>query len=378
MKKILITGASGFIGSYLCEDGHRRRYEVWAGMRKNSSRKNLQGEWLNFITLNLSDPAELKAQLSRFKTSGTRWDAIIHAGGATKCLHKEDFDKNNYECTKNLVDALIELDMVPDLFVYLSSLSVMGPVRETQVAPHPILPAIPLTGDSCDEFMANYVVKDSVYEEISDADTATPNTAYGLSKMKSESYLHSLPKHTFPYVIMRPTGVYGPREKDYKMMADSIKRHIDFSVGFKPQEITFVHVYDLSGAIYAAISRRDEEIAVREETKSILGKSYFVSDGFVYYSRSFSDLLQKTLGVGHVLHIKAPLWFLKAVSAVSEWTMSIFGKPSTLNGDKYKIMRQRNWRCDIRPMIEDLGYTPEWNLERGVEETFGKKTTHKD
>ncbi|MGN1218631.1 MAG: NAD(P)-dependent oxidoreductase, partial [Phocaeicola sp.] len=44
-------------------------------------------------------------------------------------------------------------------------------------------------------------------------------------------------------------------------------------------------------------------------------------------------------------------------------------RPSTLNRDKYNIMKQRNWRCDINPVIKELGYKPEYNLERGVKET---------
>ena len=39
-----------------------------------------------------------------------------------------------------------------------------------------------------------------------------------------------------------------------------------------------------------------------------------------------------------------------------------------LNSDKYKIMKQRNWRCDISPLEKELGYVPEYPLERGVKE----------
>ena len=40
--KILVTGASGFIGSFLCEEGLRQGHEVWAGVRRSSSRRYLQ------------------------------------------------------------------------------------------------------------------------------------------------------------------------------------------------------------------------------------------------------------------------------------------------------------------------------------------------
>ena len=39
---------------------------------------------------------------------------------------------------------------------------------------------------------------------------------------------------------------------------------------------------------------------------------------------------------------------------------------SALNNDKYHILSQRNWQCDIEPARRDFGYNPEWPLERGV------------
>ena len=334
--KILITGASGFIGSFLCEEALRRGWETWAGMREHSSRRWLQQEKLHFAFLDLTDAERLRSQLATYKEKLGRWDIVVHAGGATKCLRREDFDLHNHQCTRNLVNTLDSLDMLPDQFLYLSSLSVLGAIRETPNA-------------------------DGTYNDMQASDTPQPNTAYGESKVRSEQFLAEKRATTdgkFHYTIFRPTGVYGPREKDYFMMAKSIKQHVDFAVGYKRQVITFVYVRDLVAAIFAAIGHNDVSN----------GKTYLVSDGHNYSSRAFSDLIQKELGVKHVLHIKAPLWVLKAVSAVAESFSKLTGKPSTLNGDKYRIMCQRNWQCDITPLREDLGYEPQWPLERGVKE----------
>ena len=334
--KILITGASGFIGSFLCEEGLKRGMETWAGMREHSSRRWLQHEKLNFAFLDMTHEEKLRKQLASYQQKVGKWDVIIHAAGATKCLKREDFDLHNYQCTKNLVEALEALDMLPEQFLYVSSLSVLGPIREEQNA-------------------------DGSYNDMLASDTPQPNTAYGESKVKSESFLAEKRIKTdgkFHYTIFRPTGVYGPREKDYFMMAKSIKQHIDFAVGYKKQVITFVYVRDLVGAIFAAIGKN--EVAN--------GKIYLVSDGCNYDSRAFSDLIQQELGVKNVLHIKAPLWLLKGISSVAEAFSKLTRKPSTLNGDKYRIMCQRNWQCDITPLKEDLGFVPEWQLERGVKE----------
>ena len=327
---ILITGASGFIGSFLCEESLKLRYTVWAGIRKTSSRKWLQNEWLKFAILDMANKDILYKQLYNHKKNNSRWDVIIHAGGATKCLHKEDFIKNNFECTKNLIETLEELDMMPKQFIYLSSLSVLGPGL--------------------------------------DENNPEPNTAYGESKLMTEQWLASRmaknvdcqeDENETKYTVFRPTGVYGPREKDYFLMVKSINNHYDFAVGFDPQQITFVYVKDLAKAILSAI-----------DNEKAYGKTYAVSDGDVHSSRDFSDLIQKELDKRFVLHITAPLFLLKIVCNVGDWWSNLTGKISTLNKDKYNILSQRDWNCNITPIKEDLGYEPEYNLEKGVKETI--------
>ncbi len=114
----------------------------------------------------------------------------------------------NYLQTKYFIDTLKELNMVPKQFIYISTLSVFGPVREKDYTP------------------------------ISGEDTPMPNTAYGLSKLKAELYIQSIPG--FPYVIYRPTGVYGPRESDYFLMAKSIQKHVDFFGRFSTPGLDFL------------------------------------------------------------------------------------------------------------------------------------------
>lgn len=323
-KKVLITGASGFIGSFIVEGALQRGYDTWAGMRKSSSKKYLQQKELEFIVLDFNDKAKLLSQLKEFKEKNGSWDYIVHCAGVTKSKYKDGFDKGNYIFTRNLIEVLEEADMIPQKFIYISSLSIFGPIH-----------------DKC-------------FMPISEKDTPKPNTAYGESKIKTEEYIKSI--SGFPYVILRPTGVYGPREKDYFLMVKSIKQHVDFSVGFSRQDITFVYVKDVVQTIFLAIE------------KNVKQRSYFISDEGVYSSRDFSDLIQKELGIKHVLHIKCPLFILKIVSLLAESCARVMGKASTLNSDKYKIMKQRNWRCDIAPLKEELGYKAQYPLDRGVHE----------
>ncbi len=326
METILITGASGFIGSFIVEEALKRGFGVWAGIRRSSSREYLQDGRIHFLELDFAHPDKLRAQLAAHKDACGRFDYVVHCAGATKCVDKEDFERVNYLQTKHFADALRQLDMTPRQFIFISTLSVFGPVRE------------------------------KTYTPITEQDTPMPNTAYGRSKLKAEAYLQSLPG--FPYVIYRPTGVYGPREKDYFLMAKSIRRHTDFSVGFRRQDLTFVYVKDIVQAVFLGIG------------KQVSRRAYFLADGKVYSSRAFSDLIRQELGNPFVIRLRCPLIILKVVSLLAEYWAKRRNTASTLNSDKYRIMKQRNWQCDIAPAVEELGYAPRYDLERGVKETI--------
>jgi nucleoside-diphosphate-sugar epimerase len=58
------------------------------------------------------------------------------------------------------------------------------------------------------------------------------------------------------------------------------------------------------------------------------------------------------------------------ITSIGELVSHITGKTSALNRDKYNILKQRNWRCNIEPAMDELGYHPQYNLEKGVELTI--------
>ncbi len=322
--KIWITGASGFIGSFLVEEAVKRGFDTWAGVRASSNRAYLKDERIHFLCVDMGNRERLKSQLEEHYRQEGYFDYVVHCAGVTKCNHPEDFERVNYEQTRQLFEVLKETGSMPKQLIFISTLSVFGPIHEQD------------------------------YRPICEGDTPQPNTAYGKSKRKAEEYLE---QSDMPYVIFRPTGVYGPREKDYFLMAQSIRNHVDFAAGFRRQDLTFVYVKDVVQAVFLAIE------------KGVTRRAYFLSDGAVYPSRTFSDLIAAELGHPFVIRFKSPLWLLKLISYTAGWIAGQRGKASTLNPDKYRIMKQRNWRCDITPTVEELGYQPQFPLERGVKET---------
>lgn len=324
-QKILITGASGFIGSTVVDRALELGYETWAGIRQSSSREYLQDSRIHFIDLHYADKEPLKEQLRAFVREHGRFDHIVHIAGLTKTRRKADFDRVNYEQTRHLADVLTEIQALPDMFVLISSLSVMGP---------------------CDEIS---------YQPVQAGRSPHPGTAYGRSKLKAEDYLKSM--DGFPYLILRPTGVYGPRDRDYLILMKAVKNGLDVGAGFKKQVLSFIHSEDLANVIFMLIG------------KGIRRKEYFVADGDIYTDREFNAIVQEALGRRHVVRLKIPLFLVRPAAYVSEKVAALLGKATTFNTDKYHIMKQRNWACDITPLQEDIGFQPVWRLREGVKNT---------
>lgn len=317
MRKVLITGASGFIGSFLIEEALKRNFEVYAGIRKSSSRKYLSNPNIHFLTIDFSDKELLKNQLH----NAPRFDFIIHAAGVIKSCNKNDFLTVNYQYTKNFIETLQETDSIPGKFLFISSLAVFGPGNEKTLQP------------------------------IKPTDTPHPVTLYGKSKLLAEQFIQSLPE--FPYLILRPTGVYGPREKDYYLAYKSINRHIESYIGTKKQHLTFLYVTDFTKLVFNTLESK------------IIGKAYFVTDSKQYTTQQFNTIIKKTLNKKTVA-IVFPKAFIKPIVLISEKISCLFGKPATLNRDKYNELICKNWSCENNEIVKDFNFQPAYDLEKGV------------
>ena len=326
MKKVLITGAGGFIGGFIVEEALRRGYETWAAVRATTALTFLTDERIHLIEFDFNDPESLESTISEHVKEHGKWDYVVHNLGATKCANFSDFNRINCEYVKLLTEVLIGCDAVPEVFLLMSSLSVMG------------------VGD------------EEGYTSFTSRSIPMPNTRYGVSKLMAESHLRQIPN--FPYTIFRCTGVYGPHERDYFLMMKSIKQGFDFSVGFKKQMLTFIYVKDLARGVFESLEHGP------------LRKAYYMSEDRGYTQSEFRKIVADALGKRFVLPIKCPLWVLWIVCAVAQWWGTTTCKPSTLNRDKYKIIKQRNWLCDTSDAERDFGFKTQYPLEKGVKEAI--------
>lgn len=321
-KKVLVVGAGGFTGGFIVDEALRRGCQVWAGVRESTSRQWLGDPRIHFLTFDFDDPAAVREVLASALPEGERWDWIVYNLGATKVNSYADFNRINYEYLRTFTNALDATGLIPEKFLYMSSLSSIG------------------VGD------------EKRYTPFTEGMVPQPNTRYGASKLKSEVWLM---ERALPYIIFRPTGVYGPRDHDYFLMFESIAKGVDFGAGYRRQLLSFIYVEDLARAVFDALER--------SEVKEV----YNLAEPRGYSQKEFRRMVARSLGKRVVLPIRVPLWGLKGVSFVAEKIGVARMKPSTLNRDKYKIMKQRNWGVDTAKARNGFGFAPQVPLSEGVE-----------
>ena len=321
MEKILITGASGFIGNFLVEEGLKRNYEVYAAIRKSSNIEHLKNKSVNFIEIDFSNKEDLNSKLA----SINEFKYIIHNAGITKSLKKESFSEINYQYTKNFIEAIKQTNLNPSKFFFVSSLSAAGPGKADTSIP------------------------------ISLTDESAPISNYGLSKLAAEKYITEI--SNFSYIIVRPTAVYGPGDKDFFNMVKLINNHIDLMIGAHKQALSFIYVKDLSRSIFDLLE------------SPVKNKTYFISDGNCYDKTAMSDLIAEILQK-RIIRFYTPVFLAKIIASFSEIISSITGKVSVINLEKIKEFSAINWNCDISQLIDDIKFKPDYSLAQGLQETI--------
>ena len=125
----------------------------------------------------------------------------------------------------------------------------------------------------------------------------------------------------------------------------------------RKQMLTFIYVEDIARAVFDAIERAP------------LHNKYIVSEPRAYTQKEFRSIVAKALGRHLVIPVRLPLWALSIACKVSEKWGAAKMKAVTLNSDKYNIMAQRNWACDVTPAQKDFGFAPRINLAEGIRRT---------
>lgn len=318
-KKVLITGATGFVGYHLIEKALEAGLEVFAAIRGSSNRSHLSGFDLKYVDLDYGNVTALIAILEVHQFS-----YVIHAAGITKAKTAAVYNQVNAEYSKNLALAAVQAKIKLEKFVFVSSLAALGPLKDLS-------------------------------EEIFEDTPAHPVTSYGASKLLAEEYLMSITD--LPLIIIRPTAVYGPREKDIFILFKSINQGLEPHIGSFRQQVSFIYVKDLAGIIIRALS------------SDLTGKSYNIADGGVYNRYVLAQLAKKALKK-KTFKFHIPVGLVSIMASVMDLIYAGSKDTPALNQEKMAELTAVNWACNINAAKKDLGFEPMFNLEQGLDETI--------
>ncbi len=319
-KKVLITGASGFVGYHLIMEALAQGLEVHAAVRSTSKLDHLVGMDLRFVSLDFNNDDILKDQLA-----AGQYDFIIHSAGITKAKTAEQYFTVNAGYTKQLASAAMESGLPLEKFVFISSLAAIGPIAF----------------DAADGITENTL--------------QSPVTNYGKSKKLAEQYLNDIPE--LPLMVFRPTAVYGPREKDIFIMFKTLKNRFEPYIGTLPQRLSFIYVKDLA------------QIVVRGMLLPQKYNTYNVSDGNSYTRYELADATKLFLNI-RTLKIHLPLPIVEIIVKGLERIYARRSDAPTLNYEKLKELKASNWECSIDLIQKELGFTPVYDLNKGIKETL--------
>lgn len=322
MKKVLVTGASGFVGTHLVEALHSFGWEVHAIVRKSSNTKAIEPFVHTFVYANMGSLEELQ---SLFENN--TYDYVIHAAAMTKAKVEEEMLKVNVGYTENLMTAAFSASHSVERFVYVSSLAAIGPIAYQEE------------------------------EGINENAPYRPLTVYGRSKRASELRI----KEKFaekPISVFRPTAVYGPREKDLFILFDTLNKGVDPYIGRKPQKLSFIYVKDLVDVLIKGCTTPQQGL-----------QFYNISDGNVYSKYAMAEIF-KDVFAKRPLRLHIPYGIVDAVAKLSQLLYKKSAKTPVIYPERLLELTAENWDCDISKAKEVLGFSPKYDLKKGLKEAL--------
>ncbi len=317
MRGVLVTGASGFIGSFIAAAFARRSDEVRAAVRPTSSLAWLEGLALERVTLRLSRPDELASALRGV-------EVVVHAAGLTRARRESDYFAVNVEGTRALMQAAVQSGV--RRVVLISSLAARGPNER------------PGSGED------------------------RPTSAYGKSKLEAEKVALSY-GGALEVVVLRLAGVYGPRDRDFLTLFQLAQRGF-LVLPRGPSEVQLLYAPDAADAAVAAA-----DVPVPERALAI-------AEAQRYDRETFARLLGEAVGrQPRLLRLPVPLFEL-AGSAVQR-VSALVGRPPPFDRRRAEDVARYRYTCDASeaeralgwhaatPLAEGLRQTAHWYRERG-------------
>jgi nucleoside-diphosphate-sugar epimerase len=315
MKKVFITGGTGFVGSHLIDFLLAQRgIEIFALVRDPNNLK-----WLNGLNIHI-----LKGDLFSIPALPAGLDTVFHLAGLTKALKSENYYTVNQKGTASLFENLKARGLSPKV-IHLSSLSAGGPS----------------SGDA----------------GVSEEATPHPVSPYSMSKLRGEEEALKY-KSEMPVIIVRVGGVYGPRDEDFFQYFRAVQKGLLASLGGGVRPSSLCYVKDLCRAL---------TLIADAPLKS--GEIFNIAASISTTYEELGQAVANEMGKKPVIiRFPIPLSYLAALG--SEILSRVKRKPAAFSLDKWMILKQKGWVADVRKAETILSFKTRYSLEEGVRETL--------
>ncbi len=316
IQSLLITGATGFVGSHVAQSVAGRVPTIRALVRPGGRANNLEQYGFQTVTGSLEDTASVSRAVEGA-------DVVVHMAAATRAGSEAEFERVNAQGTRAVVNAIREARNPPRRLIYLSSLAAAGPARNGQ----PVQPN----------------------------DVPAPLTAYGRTKLEGERICAELNSFC-EVVVLRPPPVYGPRDRDlYEFFRLANWGLIVVPTG-PPRLVQLVHAADLARAVALA--------ATAIQARGV----YHIAEPRAYLWDEVGRLIARAVDRRTRL-VRVPAALIMAGGALTEAAGKLIGKPSIFSRDKAREVLAPGWLCETEAARNALGFQAEIPLDRGLMET---------
>jgi nucleoside-diphosphate-sugar epimerase len=317
--KVLLTGASGFVGSHILDSLRVRGVATAIILRPDSNRRLIESH-LSHVTVrtgSLNDPESLGTAMQDVTH-------VIHCAGCTKALRVSEFYEVNQIGTRHVVEAVNRQSERIQRLVHISSLAAGGPASQARPA--------------CED------------------DPPHPVSEYGRSKLAGEEEVRSACKPD--YVILRPPAAYGPCDTGFLPLFKAVKKHVLPRFGGGRQQLSLVFAKDLAEAAVTCLTH-----------PAAAGKTFYTASPEVLTALALADEIAHQMGTW-TLPLPLPTAALWPLCCFQEAVSRLTGKPNLLSRQKYAELRAPGWVCDPSRLRRELGFVCATTLKNGITETL--------